>query len=163
MGIGPTIAVLCLGLLSGCATAAASGVSTASSNAIAIGFQVNSWGNPVYGWTIDASGSATFTERPRGTNLTDPIAARSLTLSAEDFAAVRDIMARAEKLAGKELPCRSRATDLPYGSVTWTRPDGRKDVVRFDYGCAPSARSEMLFDQLDQAGAVILRVFERKN
>jgi hypothetical protein len=134
-------------LTGGCASSPTSGPASASAPAVSpkvIGMEVKSWGRPAFQWQVDGEGSGTFIEAaqvPGGAFGDYDLLSRPISAGRSGYAKLDSILQPAARYAGKPLPCASRATDLPYGSVTWREGESTRTLT-FDSGCDHAGAEE---------------------
>lgn len=118
-----------------------------------ITYEAMSWGYVQERWSISASGDASLETLSEGAQLGTPTTTRAITLTPEDFERIRDALAPVQRLKG-DIPCERVITDLPYGAVRWALADGTEQSVRYDVGCRPNSRLELLFERMEAASAI---------
>lgn len=81
-------------------------------------------------------------------------------ITAADFAGVAQLLEPARRYEGRDIPChRIDATDLPHGSITWSR-GGVDAVTTWNGGCVPK-RNDVSLDNLDAAHQALLAMQAR--
>lgn len=127
------IALLVPLLLGACATADAP---PAPPPYEAIAFELNSWGIPIDSWRIASDGSGSYSEavRAEGASFRDySLERHDLALSPRQFADAARIAASLPPQPDED-GCRSRVTDMPYGTLRLTR-EGVTQEIRFSSNC----------------------------
>jgi hypothetical protein len=137
--IRTTIAVAAAALAGACAAVPAGTPASATSPARtwdAVSFTMNSWGQPLTSWTVNADGSGTWSEStPRNGNFTDrETTTRTLAADASAVAALTPILAALPATPPTGDNCKERITDQPYGALTITI-GSRTREYRYDAGC----------------------------
>jgi len=147
MHLRRTFIVICLLL----ATASANSLES-KANSEVISFKLNSWGKPLFSWTISPDGIGFYAE-------SSPIAGkgfydyhwtvRSIAVGPDGYSKIQRLMTPARALAKGSVECGERMTDLPYGSVSWQSPTAKLDGS-FDTGCS-SAAMRPIISSIQQA------------
>jgi hypothetical protein len=137
--IRAALAVAAAALAGACAAAPTGTPASATSPARtwdAVSFTMNSWGQPLTAWTVNADGSGTWSEStPRNGNFTDrETTTRALAADASAAAALTAILAALPATPPTGDNCKERITDQPYGALTVTI-GGRTKEYRYDAGC----------------------------
>ncbi len=122
-----------------------------TSNATAITFERNSWGVTLDRWTFSAAGEVTLTERLGGPGPDGKTQTRAFKVTPADFERIRAMLAPTEAFVRKGLKCNQQITDAPYGSFSWTRPDGAVDKLDWNLGCKSTGDYRVFFDRSGQA------------
>jgi len=117
-----------------------------------ITMELNSWGHRIYHWTIRPDGSI-VTGQVAGGRLDGKMVDVSAPASPARYRWVAETLAPVAKVAGRELPCRLRMTDTPYGTVRW----GTGKPFTFNTGCTYPAAGSAAMDALDKVNAQIDR------
>lgn len=158
-------AVLILTVLAGCTAAGREGADPPGV-ARSLSFEAKSWGKPLSAWTIESSGSGRYTQSKAAAsgNFRDyDLVTRSFQAGPADYRRVEALLAPARRHAGSDLPCERTVTDQVYGKVSWSGPDGTRQVA-FNLGCTSTAvaplydgfaRAEKLVEGLARAGTVV--------
>ena len=115
-------------LVSGCATVAAE---VPPGEPVAM--KRSSWGKPLAEWRIEPSGQGWFkasrAAEPKGFFNYD-LVTRRFSAGPDAYRRVAALLEPARAFAGRDIPCESRATDLPYGTVSWG-----ESQLTYDSGC----------------------------
>ncbi len=115
--------------LAGCTAMAPAGPRAAPADSIS--FQLNSWGNPVEGFTIARDGTGEFRKAPA---FRDELRVTRFNAGRAGFARIRAALAPVRRHAGTEVPCGQMVTDMPYGDIVWE--SGReRATVSLNVGC----------------------------
>jgi hypothetical protein len=122
----------------------------------AVEMSVNSWGRLINSWTIrlDGSGEVRTGKQGPGGFSDVTVEVRRLGPDPARYAKVRAMLRASEAWAGRELPCGSRITDLPYGDVHW-RSGATDRSLHFDSGCQ-GARARTVVDQLSAVDRAVV-------
>lgn len=121
-------------LLAGCAAAPSPAAPEASGQRLpaeSISFEISSWGSPMESFRIAADGSGEYSKAPE---FRAPVQTRRFNAGPAGFARIRAALAGIEHFTTHEPACGNRATDLPYGGITWHNGAARASVG-FDVGC----------------------------
>jgi hypothetical protein len=121
--------------LSGCAAATIDGPPPEP-----LGLTVNSWGKPLFEWTINPDGSGTYTyaDDTGAKDFRDyKRITKRLAVGTEGHAQIAALLAPARRYAGAGLPCERSITDMPYGEIRFGAPPPR--TVKYDLGCRSGA------------------------
>jgi hypothetical protein len=112
---------------------------------------INSWGRPVFDWTLNADGSGVYKASHRGSkSFTDYVVeTRRLDPAAGRFDQVTALLKMAEAYGGKTLPCKLEITDMPYGTVSWRR-EGVVRELPIQVGCT-SPQADAVYEQIRAA------------
>ncbi|MEA3038333.1 MAG: hypothetical protein QOE79_846 [Sphingomonadales bacterium] len=142
-------------VLSACAVAlAAAGPHHRSPDAIA--FEVSSWGKPLISWRVAADGRGTYTKSEGGRDFQHyRLVTRRFAAGRTAFAKLDAALTWAAGNADREVPCGSRISDFPYGTVTWTIGHETRRV-RFDTGCQ-SAEAKRVEAAVSAADALVAK------
>lgn len=94
-----------------------------------------SWGKPVAEWRIAPSGEGWFkSTRQAGGFFDYDILTRRFSAGPDAYARLGALLGPAEGYVGRDLPCETRVTDAPYGTVTWGEGEAARQL-RYDSGC----------------------------
>jgi len=102
-----------------------------------IAMTVNSWGHPLAEWSIGPDGEGEYRAPADGAgNMPTgaPLVTQQVSAGATGYEAIRDTLRPVEPYSGKELPCKNRITDQPYGELSWTEGEQKK-VFSYNTGC----------------------------
>jgi hypothetical protein len=109
-----------------------------------IALQVSSWGKLWTSWSIDRRGTVLYVHREQAGQAQgyDLIGTR-IAAGPGGYDRLRRLL---EPLLTDKavLPCTERATDQPYGTVSWTRGGQIVAVRGLDYGCESAAWTRRL-------------------
>jgi len=106
--------------------------------------EVKSWGRPAFHWHVDGEGNGTFIEAKQvseGGFGDYDLMPRPAAAGRDGYARLHALLQPAEQYAGLPLPCVSRATDQPYGSVSWRDGVTARTLI-FDSGCDPAGAAD---------------------
>jgi hypothetical protein len=121
-------------LLAGCTAAPSPAAPQASGQSLpadSISFEISSWGSPMESFRIAADGSGEYSKAPE---FRAPVQTRRFNAGPEGFARIRAALADIEHFTTHAPACGNRATDFPYGGITWHNGAARASVG-FDVGC----------------------------
>ena len=96
-----------------------------------ISFEISSWGSPMESFRIAADGTGEYSKAPE---FRAPVQTRRFNAGPAGFARIRAALAGIEHFTTRAPACGNRATDFPYGGVTWHNGAARANVG-FDVGC----------------------------
>lgn len=152
MRIGLTLAAW--SVLVGCATAppppTAAPVAEES-----LGLSINSWGKPLFDWTVSASGDAVYTyARPTipAKFFDYDLVTKRFRVAAADLQRLRALLSPARRYLGGTIPCEPVMTDAAYGRILW----GERSVS-YNLGCA-SKETRPVHDGLGAAQDLMERL-----
>lgn len=141
-GVRAGVLLIALGLAA-CAT-----TPLAAPDRISVVYQ--SWGVVRERWSVARDGDGYSGARNQDT----------FPITAADFASVSELLEPARRFEGRDIPCRRiDATDLPHGSITWSR-GGLDAVTTWNGGCVPR-KNDMSLDNLDAAHQALLAMQAR--
>ena len=142
-------------LLAGCAAMAPAGPRAAPVDSI--GFQLNSWGYPLEGFTIASDGTGEFRKAPQ--LRAEPRITR-FNAGRAGFERIRAALAPVRARAGTEVPCGQRMTDMPYGDIVW-QSGSERATVSLNVGCR-SAEMQAVIARAQEA-TTLAEGFARTN
>jgi hypothetical protein len=127
---------------------------TATATAEPLAMTVNSWGKPLLNIALAPDGAVTVTSArdvPGGKFGDYDLVTQRFRVDAAELAEVRRLLAPARPWAGRQLPCKSVITDLPYGIIRW----GAAELV-YNGGCVGD-EGKMVVDALNAAVNLLRR------
>jgi hypothetical protein len=110
---------------------------------VPMGLSVSSWGKLLGEWEIQPDGSIRYTAAAGNV---DPQMVDHYTLQTKQsgpdptrYARIAELLAPGHDWLGRDLPCKDRVTDMPYGIVHWG-----KDTLTFDSGCRDAGTAKIV-------------------
>jgi hypothetical protein len=116
---------------------------------VPLGLTVSSWGKLIGEWEIQPDGSIRYTAAKSGDPAVadhDMLVTRQSGPDPTRYGQIAKLLKPGRDWLGRNLPCKDRVTDMPYGVVHWG-----KETLAFDSGCRDTETTAVVesFHQAD--------------
>src|SRR3954452_7698877 len=114
------LAIAAMALLGACA-AASPPPAAAPVGGESLSLTINSWGKPLFDWTVSPSGDAVYTYAQAATpaKFFDYDLVKRFRVAPADLQRLSALLAPGRRYAGGTIPCKPVMTDAAYGRIGW--------------------------------------------